>query len=310
MFRVSCTLAQPELVTEGEGSSRRAAEQLAAEAALQLLGNPDYRGAAERLAPPFACASRRQAAAACVPSRYNPRMNTNAYRAGHVAVLGRPNVGKSTLVNALVGAKVSIVSPRPQTTRHRLLGIATFPEGQLLLVDTPGIHREQGKSTASAMHRWMNRAARGALEGVDVAVLVVRAGQWDDADSFAYEALRSAGLPVVLVVNQIDRIKDKADAVAVPGQDQRRPRLRRRASDLRAQAQRPRGAGQDGAAVPAGAARAVRRGRDHRQEPALPRRRNGARAADAPARRGVAVRDHGRDRKLLRRWHACCASAR
>ena len=113
-------------------------------------------------------------------------MNTHAYRAGHVAVLGRPNVGKSTLVNALVGAKVSIVSPRPQTTRHRLLGIATFPDAQLLLVDTPGIHREQGKSTASAMHRWMNRAARGALEGVDVAMLVIRAGQWDDADSFAY----------------------------------------------------------------------------------------------------------------------------
>ena len=136
-------------------------------------------------------------------------MNTLAYRAGHVAVLGRPNVGKSTLVNALVGAKVSIVSPRPQTTRHRLLGIATFPDAQLLLVDTPGIHREQGKSTASAMHRWMNRAARGALEGVDIAVLVIRAGQWDDADSFAYEALRTAGLPVVLVVNQIDRIRDK-----------------------------------------------------------------------------------------------------
>lgn len=137
-------------------------------------------------------------------------MNTTPYRAGHVAVLGRPNVGKSTLVNALVGAKVSIVSPRPQTTRHRLLGIATFPDTQLLLVDTPGIHREQGKSTASAMHRWMNRAARGALEGVDVAVLVIRAGQWDDADSFAYEALRTAGLPVVLVVNQIDRIRDKS----------------------------------------------------------------------------------------------------
>ncbi len=142
-------------------------------------------------------------------SRYNSPMNTHAYRAGHVAVLGRPNVGKSTLVNALVGAKVSIVSPRPQTTRHRLLGIATFPDAQLLLVDTPGIHREQGKSTASAMHRWMNRAAHGALEGVDVAVLVVRAAQWTDADTFVYEALRHAGLPVVLVVNQIDLVKDK-----------------------------------------------------------------------------------------------------
>jgi len=132
-------------------------------------------------------------------------MTDPTYRAGHVAVIGRPNVGKSTLVNALVGAKVSIVSPRPQTTRHRLLGIATFPEGQLLLVDTPGIHREQKR----AMNRLMNRAARGALEGVDVALLVVRAGQWDDEDTLAYDALRGAGLPVILVVNQVDRITDK-----------------------------------------------------------------------------------------------------
>ena len=70
-------------------------------------------------------------------------MTHTRFRAGHVAVIGRPNVGKSTLVNALVGAKVSITSSRPQTTRHRLLGIATFAHGQLLLVDTPGIHREQ-----------------------------------------------------------------------------------------------------------------------------------------------------------------------
>jgi len=132
-------------------------------------------------------------------------MTDPTYRAGHVAVIGRPNVGKSTLVNALVGAKVSIVSPRPQTTRHRLLGIATFPEGQLLLVDTPGIHREQKR----AMNRLMNRAARGALEGVDAALLVVRAGQWDDEDTLAYDALRGAGLPVILVVNQVDRITDK-----------------------------------------------------------------------------------------------------
>lgn len=127
------------------------------------------------------------------------------HHAGFVAVIGRPNVGKSTLVNALVGAKVSIVSNRPQTTRHRLLGIATFPEGQLLLVDTPGIHREQKR----AMNRIMNRAARGALEGVDAALLVVVAGRWDEEDTLAFDALREAGVPVVLVVNQVDRIKDK-----------------------------------------------------------------------------------------------------
>ena len=137
-------------------------------------------------------------------------MSQTPYRSGQVAVIGRPNVGKSTLVNALVGAKVSITSNRPQTTRHRLLGIATFPEGQLLLVDTPGIHHEQGRHRASAMHRWMNRAARGALEGVDAAVLVIEAGRWDEEDALAFEALREAGVPVVLAVNQVDRIKDKA----------------------------------------------------------------------------------------------------
>ena len=137
-------------------------------------------------------------------------MEPTSHRAGSVAVIGRPNVGKSTLVNALVGAKVSITSKRPQTTRHRLLGIATFPQGQIALVDTPGLHRGQGKATASAMHRWMNRAARGALEGVDAAILVVEAGRWDDEDALAFDALRAAKVPVLLAVNQVDKLRDKS----------------------------------------------------------------------------------------------------
>ena len=140
------------------------------------------------------------------------------FHAGHVAVIGRPNVGKSTLVNALVGAKVSITSSRPQTTRHRLLGIASFERGQLVLVDTPGIHRDHGTASSSAMHRMMNRAARGAVEGVDAAVLVIEAGRWDDGDSLAYDALKSAGVPVVLAVNQVDKIKDKSELLPFLGE--------------------------------------------------------------------------------------------
>ncbi|MDQ3229604.1 MAG: GTPase Era [Pseudomonadota bacterium] len=132
-------------------------------------------------------------------------MTTPPYRAGHVAVIGRPNVGKSTLINALVGTKISITSNRPQTTRHRLLGIASFDAGQIALVDTPGIHREQKK----AMNRMMNRAARGAVEGVDAALLVVEAGRWDEEDTLAYDTLQQSGVPVVLVVNQVDKARDK-----------------------------------------------------------------------------------------------------
>jgi GTP-binding protein Era len=127
------------------------------------------------------------------------------YRAGTVAVIGRPNTGKSTLVNRLVGAKVSIVSPKAQTTRHRLLGIATFADGQLLLVDTPGIHGRQGK----AMNRYMNRTARGAVEDVDAVALVVEAGRWQEDDALAFSALKDAGVPVVLVINKVDKLADK-----------------------------------------------------------------------------------------------------
>ena len=132
-------------------------------------------------------------------------MTAAPYRAGTIAVVGRPNVGKSTLINSLVGAKVSLVSPRPQTTRHRLLGIATFPEGQLMLVDTPGIHGNQKR----AMNRYMNRAARGAVSDVDAAILMIEAGRWVDDDALAYSALKESGVPCVLVINKVDKIPDK-----------------------------------------------------------------------------------------------------
>jgi GTPase len=131
---------------------------------------------------------------------------TQTFRAGMIAVLGRPNVGKSTLVNALVGERLSIVSPRPQTTRHRILGIHSTEAVQFVYVDTPGLHRER----SGAMHRYLNRAARNALTGVQAALLVIEAGRWRDEDEDVWKAISGAGVPALLVVNKIDLVKDKS----------------------------------------------------------------------------------------------------
>ena len=108
-----------------------------------------------------------------------------SFRCGTVAVVDRPNVGKSTLVNAVVGYRISIVSRKPQTTRHRLLGISTEADGQIIFADTPGLHAA-GKR---AINRYMNRAASGSLVGVDLAVLVIEAGRWLDDDKRALAEL-------------------------------------------------------------------------------------------------------------------------
>ena len=139
------------------------------------------------------------------------------FRAGFVAVVGRPNVGKSTLVNALVGAKVSITSPKPQTTRHRMLGICTTPAAQVVLVDTPGIHRVE----KNAMNRMMNRAARGSLADVHAALLVTEGVRWTDEDGLAFAALADAGVPVVWVINKVDVVKDKGALLPFIGEHAR-----------------------------------------------------------------------------------------
>ena len=128
-----------------------------------------------------------------------------SFRSGTIAVLGRPNVGKSTLVNALVGFKVSIVAPKPQTTRHRILGIATREDAQLVFVDTPGLHAAGGR----AINRYLNRAARGAVLDADVALLVLEAGRWTPEDDEALSVAAGSGAPVVVALNKIDRIKDR-----------------------------------------------------------------------------------------------------
>lgn len=128
------------------------------------------------------------------------------FRCGAVALLGRPNVGKSTLLNALIGFRLSIVSPRPQTTRHRILGIATSEAGQILYVDTPGLHR----GAKRAMNRSLNRAARSAISEVDLAVQVIEAGRWTDEDQALYEALVEQKVPRLLAINKVDLSKDKS----------------------------------------------------------------------------------------------------
>ncbi|MEM1403981.1 MAG: GTPase Era [Pseudomonadota bacterium] len=121
-------------------------------------------------------------------------------RCGYVAIVGRPNVGKSTLLNHLLEQKISITSRKPQTTRHQILGIKTTERAQLLFVDTPGIHG----AAERALNRFMNRAAGAAVSGVDVIVMVVERGEWRDDDERVLSACINAGVPIVLAVNKID----------------------------------------------------------------------------------------------------------
>jgi GTP-binding protein Era len=127
------------------------------------------------------------------------------FRCGLVALAGRPNVGKSTLLNALIGFRLSIVSPRPQTTRHRILGIANSEAGQIMYVDTPGLHR----GAKRAMNRSLNRAARSAISDVDVVAQVIEAGRWTDEDEAVYAVLAEQDAPRLLVLNKVDLSKDK-----------------------------------------------------------------------------------------------------
>ena len=132
-------------------------------------------------------------------------MTAPGFRCGYIALVGRPNVGKSTLLNRLLGQKISITSKRPQTTRHRILGIKTLCTAQFVYVDTPGLHRYAGR----AMNRQMNREATRALQEVDVVVFMVEGLRWTEDDDLVLKELASVSRPVVLAVNKVDLISDK-----------------------------------------------------------------------------------------------------
>jgi len=126
----------------------------------------------------------------------------SGFRSGFVALVGRPNVGKSTLLNAFVGQKLSIVTPRPQTTRNRVIGLLQLSDAQIAFVDTPGLHLGQKR----ALNRAMNRTAAAALGDADLALLVLEALRWTDEDELVLERIRDTHRPVIAVVNKVDRV--------------------------------------------------------------------------------------------------------
>ncbi len=128
------------------------------------------------------------------------------FRSGFAALIGRPNVGKSTLLNALIGQKLSIVTPRPQTTRHRIVGISHLPAAQIAFVDTPGLHLNARR----ALNKAMNRTAASSLHDSDVVVLVLEALKWTPEDEAALERVARSGRPTVAAVNKIDRVQPRA----------------------------------------------------------------------------------------------------
>lgn len=130
--------------------------------------------------------------------------NNDTY-CGFIAIVGRPNVGKSTLLNHLMGEKISITADKPQTTRHKIIGVKTIGDRQAVFIDTPGMHIHQKK----AINKEMNKAAKSALYDVDAVIFVVQALEWDEEDSLVLECVQNLKCPVFLIVNKVDMVKDK-----------------------------------------------------------------------------------------------------
>ena len=134
-------------------------------------------------------------------------MSEQPSRCGYVAIVGRPNVGKSTLLNHILGQKICITSRKPQTTRHNMLGIKTEGPNQIVFVDTPGLHGDQEK----AINRYMNRAAISSTRDVDVVVFVVERARWTEGDELVAQKLRGLKCPLIIAVNKVDQLEDKGE---------------------------------------------------------------------------------------------------
>jgi GTPase len=126
-------------------------------------------------------------------------------KCGYVALIGRPNVGKSTLLNHLIGQKISITSRKPQTTRHRLLGIKNQADNQIIYVDTPGLHQQR----PTAMNRYLNRTALSSVEDVDVVIWLIEALRWHETDKYILSKLENINKPLILAVNKVDKLAEK-----------------------------------------------------------------------------------------------------
>ena len=130
----------------------------------------------------------------------------NKTRCGAVAIIGRPNVGKSTYLNHSLGQKISITSRKPQTTRHQILGIKTLGDGQIVYVDTPGLQINPDR----ALNRGMNKAVILAMAEVDVIIFMIEAGKWTDVDEHALMLIKQSDVKIILVINKVDKLKDKS----------------------------------------------------------------------------------------------------
>lgn len=140
-----------------------------------------------------------------------PEIPTPNTQCGFIAIIGRPNVGKSTLLNHLVQQKISITSRKPQTTRTNMLGIRTEGDVQMIFVDTPGMHKNQEK----AINRYMNRVASSATMDVDVIVFVVERDIWSEEDNTVLERLASVNCPIIVAVNKVDKVDDKSKLMPI-----------------------------------------------------------------------------------------------